>query len=98
MTRPIRARIHLDALRNNLAVARAHAPRSRVLAVIKAEAYGHGLLRAARALDAADAFALLDLEDGIRLREAGLRIRWCCWKVFSPRASWPPPRPIVSLR
>lgn len=69
--RPIRARIHLDALRNNLAVVRAHAPRSRVLAVIKAEAYGHGLLRVARALDAADAFALLDLEDGVRLREAG---------------------------
>ena len=73
MTRPIRARIDLAALKHNLAVARAHAPRSRVLAVIKAEAYGHGLLRTARALSGADGFALLDLADGLRLRQAGLR-------------------------
>jgi alanine racemase len=71
MPRPISATISLSALRHNLAVARRHAPRSRVLAVIKADAYGHGALRAARALSDADGFALLELDTAIRLREAG---------------------------
>jgi len=69
--RPITATIDLDALRHNLAVVRRHAPRSRVLAVIKADAYGHGLLRAARALKDADGFGLVELEAAVRLREAG---------------------------
>ena len=43
------------------------------MAVIKAAAYGHGLLPVAEALSAADGFALLDLRDAIRLREAGFR-------------------------
>jgi len=41
--------------------------------VIKANAYGHGLLRTAEALGAADGFALLDISDAVRLREAGFR-------------------------
>lgn len=73
MPRPIRARFDLGALHENLAVARARAPRSRAWAVIKANAYGHGLLRAAEALHAADGFALLDLADAVHLREAGVR-------------------------
>lgn len=72
MTRPIRVRIDAAALRNNLAVVRARAPNSKVLAVVKAEAYGHGLLRAARALESADGFALLNIEDALRLRESGI--------------------------
>lgn len=75
MSRPISATIDLDALRHNLAVARRHAPRSRVFAVIKAEAYGHGLLRAARALADADGYALLELDAAVRLREAGYQQR-----------------------
>ena len=71
MPRPISATISLGALRHNLAVARRHAPRSRVLAVIKANAYGHGALRAARALSDADGFALLELDTAVKLREAG---------------------------
>ena len=71
MARPLTATIDLDALRHNLAVARRHAPRSRVLAVVKADAYGHGLLRAARALRDADGYALVELEGAVRLREAG---------------------------
>jgi len=71
MPRPISATIALGALRNNLAVARRHAPRSRVLAVIKANAYGHGLLRAARAMRGADGFALLEFEAAAALRDAG---------------------------
>jgi alanine racemase len=71
--RPIRAVLNSAALRQNLAVARARAPHARVWAVIKANAYGHGLLRAATALSAADGFALLDLEDAVRLRDADIR-------------------------
>ena len=71
MPRPITAIIDLDALRHNLALVRARAPRSRVLAVVKADAYGHGLLRAARAFKDADGFGLVELEAAVRLREAG---------------------------
>ncbi len=73
MPRPIRARFDLEALRHNLAVARARAPRSRAWAVIKANAYGHGIVRTAEALHSADGYALLDLDDAVRLREAGIR-------------------------
>lgn len=71
MPRPIRASFRLSALRHNLGVARRHAPKSRIWAVVKADAYGHGLLRVARALAAADGYALLDLNEAVRLREAG---------------------------
>ena len=71
MPRPIRASFRLSALRHNLGIARRHAPKSRVWAVVKADAYGHGLLRAVRALTAADGHALLDLNDAVRLRETG---------------------------
>jgi alanine racemase len=73
--RPISATIDPAALRHNLAVVRRHAPRSRAFAVVKADAYGHGLPRAARALEQADGFALLELEAAVRLREAGYRQR-----------------------
>ena len=72
MPRPIRATISAAALAHNLAVARTHAGPARVWAVVKANAYGHGLLRAARAMAAADGFALLDFVDALRLREAGV--------------------------
>ena len=74
MTRPIRATLDLSALRGNFAVARQHAGEARLWAVIKANAYGHGLMRAAEALDdLADGYALLDLDDAVALREAGYR-------------------------
>jgi len=72
MPRPIRASFRLSALRHNLDVVRRHAPKSRVWAVVKANAYGHGLLRAAKGLNAADGYALLDLNEAVRLREAGI--------------------------
>lgn len=71
MTRPILATIHTDALRHNLAVVRRHAPHSKVLAVIKANGYGHGMLRVAHALNDADGFAVLSFSEAIALREAG---------------------------
>lgn len=73
MSRPIRAYFDLSALKHNLGVARQFAGSARIMAVIKANAYGHGLLRAARSLAAADGFALLELDDAVRLRDAGYR-------------------------
>lgn len=75
MSRIARATVDLDALRANLAVAREAAPESRVLAVLKANAYGHGLLRAAEALADADGFAVSCLSEAHPLRRAGHRQR-----------------------
>ena len=68
MPRPIEALIHPDALAHNLAQARARAPDARVWAVVKADAYGHGIERAFAGLRGADGFALLDLAEAERLR------------------------------
>ena len=74
MPRPIQVRIDHAALRHNYQVARRQAAPAKVWAVVKANAYGHGLLRVARALGSlADGFALLDLADAVALREAGVR-------------------------
>ena len=66
------ARIDLDALRHNLRVAAEAAPAGKVMAVIKANGYGHGMIRVARALAAADAFAVARVGEGVELREAGV--------------------------
>lgn len=76
MSRTTVATIHLGALRHNLARLKAMAAPAQVMAVVKADAYGHGLERVARALDdEADAFAVAALGDGLRLRAAGHRQR-----------------------
>lgn len=75
MSRLARATVDLAALRHNLSLARASAPGSRVFAVLKADAYGHGLLKSAAALAAADGFAVSCLEEALPLREAGHRQR-----------------------
>jgi len=67
------ASIDHAALRHNLARVRNLAPRSRVWAVIKSNAYGHGVERVAQALAGADGFALARLEEALRLRELGIR-------------------------
>lgn len=72
MARPTSATIHTDALRHNLGQIRARAPLSRVMAVVKADGYGHGLERVARALAGADAFGVAALSDAERLRAAGV--------------------------
>lgn len=69
MPRPIQATIHPSALASNLARARAAAPGSRTWAVLKADGYGHGLLPAAAAFDAADGLALLEFDRASILRE-----------------------------
>lgn len=68
MPRPIEALIHPDSLSHNLGRARACAPDARVWAVVKANAYGHGIERVFEALRGADGFALLDLAEAERLR------------------------------
>jgi alanine racemase len=73
--RPLFATIDSGALRHNLGVVRAHAPTAAVLAVIKANAYGHGLERAAAALADAEGFALVELEGALKLRRAGFQKR-----------------------
>lgn len=76
MTRAAEARIDLAALRHNLARVREAAPGSRVMAIIKANGYGHGMVRVARALTnvdcGADAFGVARIDEAIALREAGI--------------------------
>jgi len=69
MARPLFAQINLSALRANLALVRAKAPRTQVLAVVKANAYGHGVTRVLPALDDADGLALVELDAAVFVRE-----------------------------
>jgi alanine racemase len=71
----VSATIDTAALKHNLQAVRQWAPRSRVMAVIKANAYGHGLVAVARALDAADSFAVARVDEGLTLRAAGIQKR-----------------------
>jgi alanine racemase len=73
VTQLIRAIIDTSALRNNLGQIRSRAPGARVMAVVKANAYGHGLVPTALALSDADAFAVARLDEGLALRQAGVR-------------------------
>ena len=73
MPRPIHATIHLGALRHNLRRLRTLAPAARVWAVVKADAYGHGIERVYPALNGGDGFALLDLQEAQRVRALGWR-------------------------
>jgi alanine racemase len=83
MTRVAVAVINLDAVRHNLSKVRTCAPNAKVMAVIKADGYGHGLLRMAEALQDADAFAVARVDEGIRLREAGFNNRIAVLEGFT---------------
>lgn len=71
--RPARLTIHPSALTHNLARVRELAPRSRIMAMVKANAYGHGLLQAATAFSNSDALGVACLEEAMLLRDAGIR-------------------------
>ena len=73
MPRPISATVHTEALRQNLSRARQAGNGARVWAVVKANAYGHGIERAYAGLRGADGFALLDLAEAERIRQLGWR-------------------------
>lgn len=72
MTRPTRAFIDISALRHNFQQVRKAAPGRKILAVVKADAYGHGAARVARALDRSDAFAVARIEEAEVLRTLGI--------------------------
>jgi alanine racemase len=73
MPRPLVATIDVAALQHNIAVARRSAPTAKIWAVVKANAYGHGLERGMRGFADADGLALIELESAVRLRELGWR-------------------------
>lgn len=71
MHRPIVATIHIDSMRQNLAVASKRTPDSKIWAVVKANGYGHGVARAMRGFADADGLALNDSDNALSLREQG---------------------------
>lgn len=72
MSRPILARINPSAFRHNYLFAKRMAGTAKAWAVVKANAYGHGLLHCAEAVrDCVDGFALLEVAEAMRLRDAG---------------------------
>ena len=73
MTRPISALIDSQALRHNLAVIRTHAGQRHIMAVVKANAYGHGLQVVMAGLQNSDALAVASVEEAVQLRQLG----WC---------------------
>jgi len=69
--RSAKANISIEALQHNLSVVKHYAPKKKVMCALKANAYGHGLLAVAKALQAADGFALAHLSEALALRAAG---------------------------
>jgi alanine racemase len=75
MARPAKARLNLEALRNNIAHARTLAPQSKIMAVVKANAYGHGAVVIAQTLQPlADALAVACIDEALELRAAGISV------------------------
>jgi len=83
MTPAAYAVLDLDAVRHNLSKVRQCAPNAKVMAVIKANGYGHGLLRMAAALQDVDAFAVARVDEGIQLRKAGFKNRIAVLEGFA---------------
>jgi alanine racemase len=77
------AEINLDAVRHNLLKVKLYAAQSKIMAVIKANAYGHGLIRMANALCNADAFAVARIAEGVTLRRAGITQRVAVLQGFA---------------
>jgi alanine racemase len=73
MPRPISATIHLEAFRHNIKRLRQSNPQSNLWAVVKANAYGHGIERVYEGIQGADGIALLDLDEAVRVRQLGWR-------------------------
>lgn len=71
MTPAAYVHLDLDAVRHNLAQAKRYAPNNKIMAVIKANGYGHGITRVAKALEQADGLAVARVDEGVRLRKAG---------------------------
>ena len=82
MPRPIQAVIDSEAVRYNLARVKERVSPSRVWAVVKADAYGHGIERIFPALAQAEGIALLDFSEAVKVRELAGKSRFCCWRDF----------------
>lgn len=80
--------INRRALRHNLQRLRELAPASKLVAVVKANAYGHGLLETARTLPDADAFGVARLEEALRLRAGGIAQPILLLEGFFEAADW----------
>ena len=72
MIRSLTKHLNINALKNNYDYLRQLCAAAKVIAVIKSEAYGHGLLRVAKALEHAEGFAVACVSEGIALRRAGI--------------------------
>ena len=75
MSRPAKVVINLSALRHNFSRIRTLAPDSKIMAIVKADAYGHGIARIAQSLENADAFGVACLEEARELRQAKIQQR-----------------------
>ncbi len=67
------AQVDLSALRHNLDVVKQHCPNQKIMAMVKSDAYGHGLVPCAQALDSVDGFGVACLSEAVQLRDAGLQ-------------------------
>ncbi len=83
MTPAAYAVLNLDAVQHNLSKVRSCAPHAKIMAVIKANGYGHGLLRIAESLQKVDAFAVARVDEGIQLRKAGFSNRIAVLEGFT---------------
>lgn len=84
--RAVKISVDLQALQHNFRQVKKQAPESKVMPVIKANAYGHGMLKVAEALHEADGFAVAQLSEAIYLREAGINKPICVFQGFSNAA------------
>lgn len=84
-TRAAHALLDLGAAGRNLRRIRSVVPQARIMAVIKANGYGHGILRMARSLSGADAFAVARTDEGLALREGGIIQRIAVLQGFGSR-------------
>lgn len=75
--------LNLNAVQQNLARVRYYAPEAKIMAVIKANAYGHGLLRLAERLSSVDAFAVARVDEAVKLRQSGFTQRIAVLEGFS---------------
>jgi len=82
------ARIDLAALKHNLQQVRTYAPHSKVMSVIKADAYGHGVIKIAEALDQSDAFAVARLKEALQLRQHGFEQSITIFEGVSSIEEW----------
>jgi alanine racemase len=69
--RPLKAYIDLSALISNLKLVKKIAKNSKVMAVLKANAYGHGLIESVKAIKSAEGIAILTIEEAVKIRKAG---------------------------